>query len=191
MSGEPDNLSARLDDWRARLAAGLNERQRRAKARYTWGKGLEGQRIPGYRVGLVSGHRGAKRHAFVLVADDEAQPDSPLHWERVIHTSRDIVGSGPLALGSPTTNVAIISLSEPLPAKVPLARNVDIPAGVLSVILDALVSQARHKIDLSDIKIIVSQLGSRIVRLDTLDAERRRLAEPALHKEILARCTKV
>lgn len=186
-----DELADRLTDWGARLAAGLDDRQRRAKARNRWGKGLEGQRIPGYRVVMTKGRRGKKGLTFVLVADDEAEADSPLHWELVTHTSKDVLGSGPLALERPTANLSITSSSRPLPAKVSLASNVEIPAGVLTIILDALVSQARHKFDLSDVKTIVPQLGSRIVQLSSLDAEQRRLAEPALYTEILARCTKV
>jgi hypothetical protein len=66
-----------------------------------------------------------------------------------------------------------------------------VAAPVLAIILDALESQARHQIDLADIKMIVSQLGSRIAQLDTLTAEYRRHAEDALYTEILRRCTNV
>ena len=51
------------------------------------------------------------------------------------------------------------------------------------------VSGARHFVDLSDVKAIVSQLGSRIGALATLTDHQRRIAEPALFGEILRRCT--
>jgi hypothetical protein len=70
-----------------------------------------------------------------------------------------------------------------------LADGVDTTAETLAVVLEALASQARHQIDLTDIKVIVSQLGSRIAQLETLTAAQRRLAEPALYTEILRRCT--
>jgi hypothetical protein len=83
--------------------------------------------------------------------------------------------------------------SEPLKpgTLVPLADGVDLPATTLAVILEALASRARHQIDLADVKLIVSQLGSRIAQLDTLSVEQRRLAEPALYTAILARCTTI
>lgn len=83
--------------------------------------------------------------------------------------------------------------SEPLKpgTLVALADGVDLPATTLTVILEALASRARHQIDVADVKLIVSQLGSRIAQLDTLPVEKRRLAEPALYTEILARCTTI
>jgi hypothetical protein len=72
-----------------------------------------------------------------------------------------------------------------------LTDGVDLPATTLAVILEALASRARHQIDLADLKLIVSQLGSLIAQLDALPVEKRRLAEPALYAEILARCTTI
>src|ERR1700758_1539664 len=54
-----------------------------------------------------------------------------------------------------------------------LAPGVDIPGGVLTVILDALRSDQRHSVDLGDINCVVSQLGSRICRLHSLGEEQR------------------
>jgi hypothetical protein len=65
----------------------------------------------------------------------------------------------------------------------------DPPASVLAFILDALHSDKRHDVDLDDIKVVVSQLGSKITKLSSLDDEQRRHAEPALYAEILRRCT--
>lgn len=147
-----------------------------ANRRSRWGTGLEGQRLPGYRVVVTEqtqrGHR--KRHTFVLDADTWDSPGGPL-WHAVRREDR-----------APARE---FEFGDPLPPTVPLARGVDIPAAGLSVILDALVSQEQHRIDLADIKRIVSQLGSRIARLDTLPVAQRRLAEPALYAEILARCS--
>jgi hypothetical protein len=69
-----------------------------------------------------------------------------------------------------------------------LARGVDVTHGTLAVILDALRSGERHEVDIHDIKVVVSQLGSEIARLFSLPSELRRHAEQALYTEIL-RCT--
>jgi hypothetical protein len=70
-----------------------------------------------------------------------------------------------------------------------LARGVDIAADTLSVILDALHSDGRHEVDIRDIKMVVSQVGSDIARLDSVPSELRQHAEKALYTEILRRCT--
>jgi hypothetical protein len=71
---------------------------------------------------------------------------------------------------------------------VDLTPGFDIPVTALTVVLDALRSDGRRKVDVGDIKLIVSQLGSRITQLGGLDDETRRYAEAALYKEILWRC---
>lgn len=69
-----------------------------------------------------------------------------------------------------------------------LADGVDVAPATLTVILDALRSDERHKVDLADIETVVSQLGSRIARLANLSDEERRHARAALYKQILERC---
>jgi hypothetical protein len=70
-----------------------------------------------------------------------------------------------------------------------LARGVDLSASALEVILNALRSGRRPEVDLDDVKVVLSQLGSRIERLDGLPADTRRHAEQALYTEILKRCS--
>jgi len=70
-----------------------------------------------------------------------------------------------------------------------LAPGVDVPRRTLNVILNALRSADRTSVDLGDITTVVSQLGSRIGRLGSLDEVQRRHAEPALYSQILERCT--
>ena len=134
-----------------------------------WGDGLHGERLPEYRVVVTERTRRgvAKRHTFVLVADTWNEDGGP-HWARE------------------TKN---LPLFEPLGETVHLADGVDVAASALTVILEARVSQGRHQVDLADIKVVVSQLGSRLAALDTLTAEQRQLAEPALYAEIVRRCT--
>lgn len=61
----------------------------------------------------------------------------------------------------------------------------------LAVVLEALHHGCRTEVDLGDLKVILSQLGSHITRLGGLSDEQRRHAEPALYAEILRRCTTV
>jgi hypothetical protein len=72
-----------------------------------------------------------------------------------------------------------------------LDNGVDIAAGALTVVLDALRSDQRHEVDLADIKVVVSKHGSQIARLDGLDTETRRHAEAALYTLILRCCTRL
>lgn len=66
------------------------------------------------------------------------------------------------------------------------------PTGLtLAVVLNALRSGGRIEVDLADLKVVFSQLGSRITKLDGLPETQRRHAEAALYTEILRRCTKV
>jgi hypothetical protein len=69
-----------------------------------------------------------------------------------------------------------------------LGDGVDVASETLIVILDALRSADRHDVDMDDIKIVVSQQGSRIAGLACLSDEQRHRAEQALHSEILASC---
>lgn len=52
-----------------------------------------------------------------------------------------------------------------------LASGVDVPASTLIVILDALRHFGRHRVDLDDIKLVVSQLGSQISHVHKLPTE--------------------
>lgn len=70
-----------------------------------------------------------------------------------------------------------------------LADGVDVSPETLTVILDALRSDQRHKVDLTDLKCVISQLGSRIAKLSSLSDEQRRHVEVALYSEILLCCT--
>lgn len=149
------------------VAAALAQRRRRAaaKARGRWGDGLDGQRPPGFRVVVTGpGRRGRriKLGSFILTEDDE--PD----WQRV--TGSDY-------------------RSEPLPATVAVGSGVSVAAPSLRVVLDALASGGRHRIEVEDLKVILSQLGSRISHVGVLPAAQRRHAERALHTAILSRCT--
>jgi hypothetical protein len=174
----PPEIRAQMD---AAFSAAENAHQRRtaAKTGGRWGKHSAGERIPGYRVVVTGRHRGSKRHTFVLAEDTWDEPDGP-YWERVIRTFQYEITPGQKTVGS---------ISEQLPPKVHLAESVDVPATMLAVILDALVSGTRHQINLDDVKKIVSQKGADIARLEALTAEQRRLAAPALYAEILRRCT--
>ncbi len=69
-------------------------------------------------------------------------------------------------------------------------RGVDVPYGVLSVILDAARDAQLHMLPLDGVKVVVSQLGSRIAKLFQLDRQAQQHARPALYTEILARCAK-
>jgi hypothetical protein len=72
-----------------------------------------------------------------------------------------------------------------------LAPGVDVSIEMLTVVLDALHSASRNELDVEDLKVVVSQLGSLINRLDTVDEVHRRHATQALYAEILRRCTRV
>ena len=70
-----------------------------------------------------------------------------------------------------------------------LADGVDIPTSTLKAVLDALRSGERHKADLADIKRVISQLGSRIGKLEGLSDEDRQHAASAVYTQILKCCT--
>jgi len=74
-------------------------------------------------------------------------------------------------------------------AVVHLAAGVDIQSGSLAVILDALRVADRHEVDLRDIKVVVSQLGSHINEFCEARPSARRHTQAALYAEILRRCT--
>jgi hypothetical protein len=76
-------------------------------------------------------------------------------------------------------------------APVPLAKGVNTAGATLAVILDALHSADRHKVDLGNVKAIVSELGSYISSFVKSDGAQRRRAEKALYAEILKRCTTI
>jgi hypothetical protein len=161
-------LSNYPPDIRGHVAAALNAQRRRAesKTRSRWGKAAGGERLPGYQVVVKerTRHGARKRHTFSLDEDTWDEPGGP-HWR---------------VLGR-----------QPIPTTVNLAKGVDVAATALVVILEALVSGSRHQIDVDNVKVIVSELGSRIAQLGELSAEDRQHAEPALYTEILARCTNI
>ena len=70
-----------------------------------------------------------------------------------------------------------------------LAAGVDVAPEILCVILDAHHQQGRRHVDLGDLKVVVSHLGSHIRKLADLDPEQRQHALSALYSEILRRCT--
>lgn len=72
-----------------------------------------------------------------------------------------------------------------------LADGVDVSPQALCLILDALRSAGRHEVDVDDIKVVMSQLGSLLNRLASLDDDARRNARPALYAEIMLRCTRL
>ena len=138
-------------------------------------------------------HGRAKRHTFVIF---DAQASGPQRWRRkpapMSFKKLDRVHRAGYGTNDRPIDIAEHGLATvPLAVTEHLADGVDVAAAVLAVILDALASQAHHQIDLADIKVIVSQLGSHITRLDALAAEQRRHAEAALYTEILRRCTTV
>lgn len=143
--------------------------------RSRWGEGLEGisERIPGYRVVLTNRtRRGVRKlHTFVVDADTEDEPGGP-YWGRAVETLR------------PEGLDGVLTVAEQLPEVVSLARSVDVPAPLLMVILDVCASAGRHSIDLADVNTIVSQWGSRLRALDTLAADQRAIATPALFSTI-------
>jgi hypothetical protein len=167
-----EQVNAALD---ARRRAYANSPTNRSR----WGDGLESQRLSDYRVVVMehTRHGDKKRHTFVLDPDTEGEPGGP-HWRRF--SEKPPNGGGPQQWGA---------ARYPLPDIISLARGMDISASSLVVILEALVSGSKHQIDLAHIKTIVSQLGSRLTTLTTLDEQTRRLAESALYTEILARCS--
>ncbi len=75
--------------------------------------------------------------------------------------------------------------------RVDLGEGVNPVGFTLAVVLEALHRDGRRQLDLGDLKVVLSQLGSRITALDTLADEQRRHAEPALYSEIVRRCTTV
>jgi hypothetical protein len=144
--------------------------------------------LPAYRVVVVehTGHRQgvAKRATFQLDPETYDEPDaSP--WRRAISTAVIRPDVGGMRIDSDILDTA------PLPAVVNLAAGVDVAAPVLVAILDALVSDSRHSVNIDDIKVVVSQLGPRLAALDTLDVTQRAVAQAALSAEILKRCTTI
>ncbi len=156
-----------------------------------WGDGFTGDRLPEYRIVVTeqTQHGNAKRHTFVLDPDTVDEPGGP-HWHR--YSDRRLPPAVPewaLLPGMSGEQQRWASMrTVPLPDVVHLSQGVDVPAVTLVVIFEALVSQEQHRIDLAHVKRIVSQLGWRIAQLGTLPPEQRRIAEPALYTEILARC---
>jgi hypothetical protein len=164
------------------LAAALRERERRtaARGRGRWGEGLEGQRIAGHRIAVVARTRhGTRKQPFVLASKDEADPDAELCWKRVTDTV-------PFSVDGHRGKIPV---SEQLPPTVQLAEGAALPAAMMATIFDALLSGARHQVDLADVLRVRSQIGPRILQFNTWPRGQREHAERALYAEILRRCT--
>lgn len=152
-----------------------------------WGAGLEGQRLPDHRVAVTeeTRHGRATRHTFAIAKSGQwvTMPDIPKLLER--STRR--------GYGRPSepADLSYIAPKPSLPEKVVLADDFTVSSSALTVILDALALNGRHRVDLGDIKRVVSQLGPRLTALETLPDDKRRLAAPALYAQILSRCTTV
>lgn len=64
------------------------------------------------------------------------------------------------------------------------------PTGrTLAFILDALRSDGRQEVKMSDVKTVVAKDGPRITKLESLSADARRHAESVLYSQILKRCS--
>jgi hypothetical protein len=74
-------------------------------------------------------------------------------------------------------------------ARVDLGDGVTPQGSTLAVILEALYGAGRSEVDRDDLKVVLSQLGSRITQLHTLSEEQQAQARAALHAQIVARCT--
>jgi hypothetical protein len=75
-------------------------------------------------------------------------------------------------------------------ARVDLAPGVSPHGSTLAVVLEALRQDQRTRVDVADVKVVLSQLGSHITKLDSLtDEQTRHAAEAALYAEIRNRCT--
>ena len=152
-----------------------------------WGAGLEGQRLRGHRVVVTeqTRHGRANRATFVIGHDDRwaIEPDLPKLLER---TARAGYGQP----GRPNDLERSGMLRRPLPPTVTLCAGVTVSAGALEAILDALAEDGRHRVDVADVKRVVSQLGSRLTALAGIaDDQTRQAARAALCKQIVARCT--
>lgn len=75
--------------------------------------------------------------------------------------------------------------------RIPLGEGVEPVGRNLAVALDALHAAGRSEVDLRDLKVVFSQLGSRIVQFTTLPDDQRGIVESALHSEIVRRCTRI
>lgn len=73
--------------------------------------------------------------------------------------------------------------------RITLGRGVTPQGTTLAVVLEALRSAGRREIDLADLKVILSQLGSHITGLNALPDDQRAAAAPALYAAILNRCS--
>lgn len=157
-----------------------------------WGEGLEGQRLPGYRIVLTeeTRHGKAKRWTFLLDEDSWDEPGG-LHW--IIEPDRWKITERAHRAGYGThdkpLNLKQHGLArEPIPPVMHLARGLDVPREALTTILDALVSAAKHELAVADIKKIISQLGRRLVAFNALTEDQRQHAESAVFVQILSRC---
>jgi hypothetical protein len=161
-------------------------------------------------VSVASRHGRTKLHTFIRLPDQGARDESSAGWVRATprsHRQRAKFDRDQRALREAAAHhpgAAVLAAGFQLaprqkthPDAVLGSSRVDLGEGVtplgftLAVVLEALHSDGRRGVDLGDLKVVLSQLGSRITALDTLSEELRRHAQPALYSEILKRCTKV
>lgn len=74
-------------------------------------------------------------------------------------------------------------------ARVDLGDGVTPHGSTLAVVLEALHAHHQSNVDRDDLKVVLSQLGSRITNFTTLPEQQRELARAALYSQIVARCS--
>lgn len=131
-----------------------------------------------YRVTVTAG--ATNLHSFVHIVDAWFVADPPSRrqsnqWQRRLHPSNpnrpsdDGLTRAPWSRGPGQLSVGDL-LDE---RRIPFARGVEPRGDTLAVVLDALRSGGRHRVDIADVKVVLSQLGSRITRLGSLPAGQR------------------
>jgi hypothetical protein len=120
------------------------------------------------------------------------RPETPITLKQ-LHEAEKVAKGGPLdltPLHAQRESSLGLGISEPLSHKpVHLADGVDPPGTTLAIILEALERAERFKVDLDDLKLVLSQLGGRIAQFTSSDVKTQQYAEQPLYTEILARCT--
>ncbi len=147
-----------------------------------------GVTISAYRTG-----RRTNLHTFVSAVDDH----DGSWWVKAEHSHRQRLGQQARTRGGRTRDTQPDPPRRTMEVAELSAERVDLGDGVtpqgltLKVVLEALRSDNRHKLDLDDLKAVLSQLGSRITALPELSDEQRQHAVPALFNLILQRCTSI
>jgi hypothetical protein len=131
-------------------------------------------------VSMATRHGRTNLHTFGKPVEAEHAP-----WMPETHSSRKQLKHSrtplsPLGVANwppPPRRDLRTSLYDELGDKtIDLADGADVSPETLTVILDALRSDQRHEVDLTDLKCVISQLGSRIAKLSSLSDEQRRHA---------------